>query len=198
MRVTDITSVRAPIPEDGTRFERFCESWVVRKVLHPLLELPIRLYFHLKLNWACPIIAIAIMLLISLFVLSEHWWMKQIFISKTIVKMARAAELTESQIDSMTPKEYIVYKFGKDSDIALKVANGEGLNHPCNDWNPNNNKSIDVGVFRINSIHFKRPGVNITTMSDCHKNIDFAHILFKEQGWCPWVAYQKLYPYACK
>jgi hypothetical protein len=86
-------------------------------------------------------------------------------------------------------KKYICDTFTTyNCNIALAVANAEGLNHPADGFNINDNGTIDVGIFRINSVHFNRPGCELKNITDAYKNIDCAYSIFKEQGWTPWTS----------
>lgn len=72
--------------------------------------------------------------------------------------------------------------------MALAVSQAENGTRQCDRINVNNNKTVDVGVFQINSVHFKK-GYTINDFADCQTNIEVAHKIFKAQGWSPWVAY---------
>lgn len=72
--------------------------------------------------------------------------------------------------------------------MALAVSHAENGTRQCDRVNVNNNKSIDVGLFQLNSIHFKK-GYTLKDFADCEKNIKIAYEIYKRQGWQPWVAY---------
>jgi hypothetical protein len=76
-----------------------------------------------------------------------------------------------------------------DCKTAIAVAKHEGLNHPADDFNINRNGTIDVGYFRINSVHFGQTGCSLTEVATEDGNINCAYKLWKEQGWNIWVAY---------
>lgn len=69
--------------------------------------------------------------------------------------------------------------------MALAISYAEDGNRACDRINVNSNKTIDVGLFQLNSVH----GYPITSMIDCRTNVDLAYSLFKTQGWNPWVTY---------
>lgn len=73
-----------------------------------------------------------------------------------------------------------------DCKTAIAVAKAEsGLR--CNATNLNNNKSVDSGLYQINSVHkAKYQGKDIF---DCQTNIEIAYQIYKAQSWNPWVAY---------
>lgn len=102
-----------------------------------------------------------------------------------IIKEAEAKEVDPA---TMTTEDYICYKFGPDCKMALAVSQGENGTRQCDRFGVNTNKTIDVGVFQINSVHLKK-GYTLTDLSDCHKNVDIAFEIYSAQGWSPWVAY---------
>lgn len=83
---------------------------------------------------------------------------------------------------------YICWVFGSDCRMALAVSHAENGTRQCDRISVNKNGSVDFGVFQINTVHIKR--IPVRDMVDCQKNIRMAYVLFKEQGWNPWVAYQ--------
>ena len=89
-----------------------------------------------------------------------------------------------------TPIEkYICEKWGPyDCRTALAIAKAEsGLREDA--ININTNDTIDVGVFQINSVHFKKPGCSLKEIVNAEKNIDCAYSIWKAQHWQPWVAF---------
>jgi len=54
-------------------------------------------------------------------------------------------------------------------------------------YNVNRNKTIDGGVFQINSVHKQK----LSNVFDFRFNIDFAYKLFLAQGFGPWSASKK-------
>lgn len=58
----------------------------------------------------------------------------------------------------------------------------------CNATNTNSNKSIDRGLFQINSIHSaKYTGKDIF---NCETNIDVAYQIYKASKWNAWSAFK--------
>jgi len=86
-------------------------------------------------------------------------------------------------------EKYIVEKFGVwDAKTALAIAKAEsGFREDA--ININTNNTIDVGIFQINSVHFKKPGCSIKDLVDQYKNVDCAYTIYKDQGFTPWVAF---------
>lgn len=88
----------------------------------------------------------------------------------------------------MSTEEYICYKFGKDCRLALAVSQAENGTRQCDRFGVNTNKTIDVGIFQLNTVHLKK-GWKLADLTDCKKNIDYAYEIYQAQGWNPWVAY---------
>lgn len=89
-----------------------------------------------------------------------------------------------------TPIEkYICEKFGQfNCQMALSIARAEsGIREEA--VNINTNNTIDVGIYQINSVHFKKEGCSLKELTDQYKNVDCAYSIWKVQGWNPWVAY---------
>lgn len=92
--------------------------------------------------------------------------------------------------DIDTPiEQYICDKFGPyDCKVALAIAKAEsGIREDA--VNINTNNTIDVGIFQINSVHFKKPGCALKDIVDAKKNVDCAYTIWKSSGWNPWVAH---------
>ena len=105
--------------------------------------------------------------------------------SSSLIKKAYAAELKPEQ---MTTEQYICWKFGKDCKMALAISQAENGTRQCDRFNVNTNKTVDYGVFMINTVHLKK-GWKIAELIDCHTNIDYAYEIYKSQGWSPWVVF---------
>lgn len=107
--------------------------------------------------------------------------------TKVIVKKIMP-EIKNVEID--TPiKKYICNKFGlMDCKTALAVAQAEsGFNPEA--MNLNGGKSLDYGIFQINSVHWKKDGCALKDLVDPYKNVDCAYQIWSRQGWEPWVAF---------
>jgi hypothetical protein len=98
------------------------------------------------------------------------------------------AEAKEVEPAKMSTEDYICYVFGHDCRLALAVSQAENGTRQCDRFGVNTNKSIDAGIFQINSVHLKK-GWKLSDLLDCHKNVDYAKQIFDAQGWEPWVAY---------
>lgn len=95
------------------------------------------------------------------------------------------------QIDMMSDIEkYICQKFGVANCLtAIAVAKAEsGLQEDR--YNINKNGTIDIGIFQINEVHWKKEGCKPKDLFDGFKNVDCAYQIWKVQGWQPWIAYK--------
>ncbi|MEI9976337.1 MAG: hypothetical protein WDO73_32370 [Ignavibacteriota bacterium] len=64
----------------------------------------------------------------------------------------------------------------------------------CEIYHYNNDGTLDWGYFQINfqinTVHLKRPNVNLRGLLDCRANIDFAYQLYTERGFQPWTTFR--------
>lgn len=90
-----------------------------------------------------------------------------------------------------TPIEkYICDKFGTyECKTALAVSSAENGTRQPDRFNINTNGTIDVGLFQINSIHFKKEGCSLKEIVDPYKNVDCAYKIWQSSGWSAWVAF---------
>lgn len=119
-----------------------------------------------------------------------HWPLKvELRQDKVVEKIAPFPEFT-GEIDSPV-KKYIADKFGVyDAKIALGIVQAEsGFNEEA--WNINTNGTIDVGLWQINSIHFKQPGCSLKEVLDPIRATDCAYNIYKASGnkWNAWVTW---------
>ena len=90
----------------------------------------------------------------------------------------------------LTPyQRYACEKFGTACGIALAIQAAENPSGECEIYHYNSNGTLDWGYFQINTVHLRRPGVNLRDLLDCKKNIDYAYQLFRESGFEPWTTY---------
>lgn len=100
-----------------------------------------------------------------------------------------AVSATESEIIA-----YIQAKFQDSAKVAIAVARAEsGLN--ANSTHVNANRSIDRGIFQINSVHCNKVAMLsgkpcAQALHDYKFNIDYAYSMYKSSGWYPWSAYK--------
>jgi hypothetical protein len=87
-------------------------------------------------------------------------------------------------------QEYACRKFGTDCRVALAIQRAENPQGKCEIYHYNSDGTLDWGYFQINTVHLKRPGLNLRDLLDCRANIDFAYQLYRERGgFTPWSTY---------
>ncbi len=110
------------------------------------------------------------------------------------VVMARRLNSEEArlaQLDQRRPltayQEYACLKFGSACRIALAIQRAENSEGKCEMYHYNSDGTLDWGYFQINTVHLKRPGLNLRDLLDCRANIDFAYQLYSEsQSFSAW------------
>ena len=116
---------------------------------------------------------------------SFHWPLR--IEKKEEPKVVEKIVIPEYTAEIDTPiKKYVCDKFGvMDCKIALGVIQAEsGFNDQA--WNVNDNGSIDVGLWQINSIHFKQPGCSLKEVIDPIDATNCAYSIWKASGWNVW------------
>ena len=103
-------------------------------------------------------------------------------------------EAKEAQLDqhhALTPyQEYTCLKFGAACRVALAIQRAENPEGKCETYHYNTDGTLDWGYFQINTVHLKRPGLNLRDLLDCRANIDFAYQLYSErQSFAAWSVY---------
>lgn len=91
-------------------------------------------------------------------------------------------------VDLKTDAEKYIYDvFGIENyKVAIAIAKAEsGMRSDA--ININTNNTIDLGLFQINSTHFKQDGCTLELVSTVKGNIDCAYQIFQASGWNPWV-----------
>ena len=92
---------------------------------------------------------------------------------------------------NMNDAERAIYEvFGlEDYKMALAIAKAEsGLK--VHAFHANDNGSIDLGIFQINSVHFNKPGCSMNELVTVMGNVKCAKQIYDAQGWAPWVVFQ--------
>ena len=79
-------------------------------------------------------------------------------------------------------QQYACRKFGPDCRLALAIQRAENPQGRCEIYHYNSDGTLDWGYFQINTVHLKRPGLNLRDLLDCKANIDFAYQLYREKG----------------
>ena len=87
-------------------------------------------------------------------------------------------------------QQYACRKFGPDCRVALAIQRAENPQGKCEIYHYNTDGTLDWGYFQINTVHLKRPGLNLRDLLDCRANIDFGWQLYQEShGFTPWSTY---------
>lgn len=111
--------------------------------------------------------------------------------AKTVIIEKNVIPEYPGEID--TPiKKYICDKFGTfDCKTAIAISLAENGTQDPERFHVNDNGSIDVGIFQINSVHFKQAGCSLGEIIVAQKNVDCAYSIFKASGskWGAWVTY---------
>ncbi len=119
-----------------------------------------------------------------------HWRSPLVVVRKTQLPDAANA-IFDQEGRPLTPyQQYACAKFGPDCRLALAIQRAENPQGKCEIYHYNSDGTLDWGYFQINTVHLKRPGVNLRNLLDCKANIDFAYRLYRErQGFTPWSTY---------
>ena len=87
-------------------------------------------------------------------------------------------------------QQYTCLKFGPACRVALAIQRAENPEGKCETYHYNSDGTLDWGYFQINTLHLKRPGLNLRDLLDCRANIDFAYQLYSErQSFSAWSTY---------
>ena len=111
-----------------------------------------------------------------------------------IAERTKSPDAVQAQFDQHHPlsayQQYACRKFGSACRVALAIQRAENPQGKCEIYHYNADGTLDWGYFQINTVHLKRPGLNLRDLLDCKANIDFAYQLYSEkQGFTPWSTY---------
>ena len=111
-----------------------------------------------------------------------------------IALRTKTPDAFEAQFDQRHPltayQQYACAKFGSACRLALAIQRAENPQGKCEIYHYNGDGTLDWGYFQINTVHLKRPGLNLRDLLDCKANIDFAYQLYLEKGgFTPWSTY---------
>jgi hypothetical protein len=109
---------------------------------------------------------------------------------RIVEEEAKAAQADQFGQRLTAFQQYACNKFGSTCRVALAVQRAENPRGACEIYHYNTDGTLDWGYFQINTVHLKRPGVNLRALLDCRANIDFAYQLFTERGFEPWTTYR--------
>jgi len=118
-----------------------------------------------------------------------HWQWPLVIAERTKTQDAYQAQFDQSC--SLTAyQQYACEKFGPACRIALAIQRAENPQGKCEIYHYNTDGTLDWGYFQINTVHLKRPGLNLRDLLDCKANIDFAYHLYSEKdSFQPWSTY---------
>jgi hypothetical protein len=111
-----------------------------------------------------------------------------------IALRTKTEDAYQAQFDQRRPltayQQYACTKFGPACRLALAIQRAENPQGKCEIYHYNTDGTLDWGYFQINTVHLKRPGLNLRDLLDCKANIDFAYQLYVEKGgFTPWSTY---------
>lgn len=111
-----------------------------------------------------------------------------------IAERIKSEDAFAAQLDQQRPltayQQYACRKFGSACRVALAIQRAENPQGKCEIYHYNTDGTLDWGYFQINTVHLKRPGLNLRDLLDCKANIDFAYQLWIEShGFTPWSTY---------
>jgi hypothetical protein len=111
-----------------------------------------------------------------------------------IAERTKSEDAAQAQFDQRHPlsayQQYACKKFGAACRVALAIQRAENPQGKCEIYHYNTDGTLDWGYFQINTVHLKRPGLNLRDLLDCKANIDFAYQLYSEkQSFTPWSTY---------
>jgi hypothetical protein len=110
---------------------------------------------------------------------------------RDITDGSKKAQLDQEGKPLTAYQQYACAKFGADCRIALAIQRAENPLGKCETYHYNSDGTLDWGYFQINTVHLKRPGLNLRDLLDCKANIDFAFQLFQEsRGFSAWSTYK--------
>ncbi|MDQ2777290.1 MAG: hypothetical protein M3Y57_20590 [Acidobacteriota bacterium] len=107
----------------------------------------------------------------------------------------RAHEAVQAQFDQQDRpltayQQYACAKFGSACRLALAIQRAENPRGKCEIYHYNTDGTLDWGYFQINTVHLKRPGLNLRDLLNCKANINFAYQLYvEEHGFTAWSTY---------
>jgi hypothetical protein len=109
---------------------------------------------------------------------------------RTMTEEAAEAQADQQGRPLTVYQQYACEKFGSACRVALAIQRAENPHGRCEIYHYNPNGTLDWGYFQINTVHLKRPGLNLRDLLDCKANIDFAYQLYQEHGnFTPWNTY---------
>lgn len=112
-----------------------------------------------------------------------------VFAARTSPEISGEAQADQFGRRLSAYQQYACNKFGAACRTALAIQRAENPRGACEIYHYNTDGTLDWGYFQINTVHLKRPGLNLRDLLDCKANIDFAYQLYVERGFQPWSTY---------
>jgi hypothetical protein len=137
----------------------------------------------------------AIGFLLDQYTFSLQWPVRIHFQSPLVISLrspseeASAAQADQHGRHLTAYQQYACIKFGSACRVALAIQRAENPRGACEIYHYNSDGTLDWGYFQINTVHLRRPGLNLRDLLDCKANIDFAYLLYRERGFAPWSTY---------
>ncbi len=139
--------------------------------------------------------SIAAGLVLDRYTFGLQWPVRIGFQSPLVISLrSPSAEAAAAQADQhgrrlTAYQQYACLKFGAACRLALAIQRAENPRGACEIYHYNSDGTLDWGYFQINTVHLRRPGLNLRDLLDCKANIDFAYLLYQERGFAPWSTY---------
>lgn len=118
-----------------------------------------------------------------------HWQLPIVIAHRVQTKSAVQARADQQGRPLTAYQQYTCEKFGPACRVALAIQRAENVRGHCEIYHYNSDGTLDWGYFQINTVHLKRPGLNLRDLLDCRANIDFAYQLYQERGFTAWSTY---------
>lgn len=116
-----------------------------------------------------------------------HWQSPIVIAERNRTTDAQQARFDQGGYALTAYQQYACSKFGDACRVALAIQRAENPSGKCEIYHYNTDGTLDWGYFQINTVHLKRPGLNLRDLLDCRANIDFAYQLYTERhGFTPW------------
>lgn len=116
---------------------------------------------------------------------------KVVQVDSVVYQVIEITEVNPEFYKDLTETEKkICDAFGLHCKEAIAIAKAEsGMRVDA--MNINTNNTIDLGLFQINSVHYKKQGCSLQEIVTVEGNIKCAKQIYDASGWNAWVAYNK-------
>lgn len=144
-----------------------------------------------RVNWKDFSVLAAVSFIVTIIAVEHHVDLARNHVNDSMswVKKAKAEEIQTYQTPQLAPMTErqamirIIKKiWGSDWQTGLAISSCESGIDGHRAPNGNTNGTLDVGLFRVNTVH----GWTVEEMSDPIANAGYAYSIFKDQGLAPW------------